>query len=129
MYQINYNQYPDLDEIQTIPTFPLVIEVTPDHELRNLIADLTPETPWGDRQRAARKLGYKASPAAVPALLQVLPTDPFWMVRCEMILALQKIGDPTAIPTLQQVAEQDTFQVVRAYAEKAIERLTRAKIN
>jgi len=126
MYQINYNQYPDLDEIQTIPTFPLIIEVTPDHELRNLIADLTPETPWGDRQRAARGLGYKADPAALSALLEALPTDPFWMVRCEMILAMQRIGDPKAIPTLQKVAKQDTFQVVRAYAAKAIERLTRS---
>jgi len=126
MYQINYNQYPNLDEIQTIPTFPLIIEITPDHELRNLIADLTPGTPWGDRQRAARRLGYKADSAALPALLEALPTDPFWMVRCEMILALQKIGDPKAIPTLQKVAKQDTFQVVRAYAAKAIERLTRS---
>lgn len=126
MYQINYNQYPNLDEIQTIPTFQLIIEGTPDHELRNLIADLSPETPWGDRQRAARRLGYKENPAALPALLEALPTDPFWMVRSEMILALQKIGDPKAIPTLQKVAKQDTFQVVRAYAAKAIERLTRS---
>ena len=124
MFQVMNNQYPEaVEEIQAFTAFPLSIEVLPDHDL---IADLSPQVPWGQRQRAAKRLGSKKALAAVPALLQVLPTDPFWMVRCAVIQALERIGDPNAIPTLQQVAQNDSFQVVRSYAEKAIERLSRA---
>lgn len=128
MFQVNYNQFHEaVEEFQATIAFPLPIELQPDHELARLIADLCPKTSWGNRQSAARKLGYKGDPAAVPALLDALPTDPFWMVRCAIIQALQKIGDPGAIPTLQQVAQSDNFQVVRSSAAKAIERLMVSK--
>jgi len=64
------------------------------------------------------------NPEATPGLLAALPTDPFWMVRCAIIQALEMIGDPGAIPTLREVAKSDCFQVVRSYAAKAIERLS-----
>jgi HEAT repeat protein len=63
------------------------------------------------------------NPEALPGLLDALPADPFWMVRCAIIQALEKIGDPMAIPTLQEVANSDGFQVVRSYAAKAVDRL------
>jgi len=49
---------------------------------------------------AAKRLGYLRDPGALPALLQALLTDPFWMVRTSIIQALEMIGDPAAIPTL-----------------------------
>ena len=120
-------QYPEsVDEIQATTAFPLSIEVLPDREIEQLVANLSPQVPWGVRQNAAKRLGCKKDPAAVPALLQVLPTDPFWMVRCAVIQALERIGDPNAIPTLQKVVQNDSFQVVRSYAVKAIERLSRS---
>jgi HEAT repeat protein len=101
----------------------VALEVQPDYKLTQLLADLAPEVAWGERQMAARKLGYRRCQKAVPALTEALPQDPFWMVRCEIIQALEKIGDPRAIPTLRKIAKMDGFQVVRAYATKAIERL------
>jgi HEAT repeat protein len=104
---------------------PVAVEVQPDRELDRLLADLTPDTPWGDRQIAAQKLGRMRCVEALPGLLSALRADPFWMVRCAIIQALEMIADPQAIPTLQQVAEMDSFQVVRSYAFKAVERLSR----
>lgn len=106
-------------------TLPLELEigVKPDGRADHLLAKLGPDTPWGDRQIAARKLGYMRSREAVPAILDVLAADPFWMVRCSMIQALERIGDPRAIPTLLEVAEGDRFQVVRSHAIKAIGKL------
>jgi HEAT repeat protein len=104
-------------------TLPLEIEVKPHGRADHLLAKLGPDTPWGDRQIAARKLGYMRSLEAVAILLDFLPADPFWMVRCSMIQALERIGDPKAIPALQQVAEGDRFQVVRSHAIKAIGKL------
>lgn len=95
-----------------------------DDEFYKLLADLSPDIPWGDREIAAKKLGNRGNPEATPALLEALPDDPFWMVRYAMIQALEKIGDRSAVPTLQWVAECDSFQVVRSYAARAIERLT-----
>jgi HEAT repeat protein len=112
------------DKVNPFTTLPLAIEVRPDPRLAQLVADLSPDIPWGDRQIAAKKLGYMRSPEALPGLLDALPADPFWMVRCTIIQALEMIGDPEAIPTLQEVAENDGFQVVRSYAAKAIERLS-----
>ena len=89
-------------------------------ELATLLADLGPERPWGARQSAARKLGYMGSRAAVPALVDALPGDSFWMVRCAIIQALEKIGDARALPALRQVATADRFQVVRSHAAKAV---------
>jgi HEAT repeat protein len=110
----------------TFKVFPLEVEVQTDRELDHLLADLSPETPWGERKIAAKKIGYTRNPAALPGLLHALPSDPFWMVRCAMIQALERIGDPGAIPTLREVAESDGFQVVRSHAKKAIERLSPA---
>jgi HEAT repeat protein len=125
MLQVMKNQYPEVvDDIQPITAFPLSIEVRPAREIEQLIANLSPQVPWGQRQSAAKRLGSKKALAAVPALLEGLPTDPFWMVRCAIIQALERIGDPNAIPTLRKVAQNDSFQVVCSYAAKAIERLS-----
>jgi HEAT repeat protein len=113
-----------VEQLNTFTTLPLVIEIQSDPQLEKLLADLSPDTSWGDRQIAARKIGYMRSPKALPALLAVLPLDPFWMVRCAIIQSLESIGDPAAIPTLREVAESDGFQVVRSYAAKAVERLS-----
>ena len=80
--------------------------------------------PWGVRKAAAQKLGEYREPRALQGLLDRLPTDPFWMVRCAIFQALASIGDPSAIPTLSAVAKNDGFRVVRSYAAKAIEMLS-----
>jgi HEAT repeat protein len=69
-------------------------------------------------------LGCTRNPEALHGLLDALPDDPFWMVRCAIVQALEMIGDPAAIPALQEAAERDSFQVVRSHAAKAVERLT-----
>lgn len=92
--------------------------------LKNL-ADLSPETPWGNRQAAAKNLGNLRNPAAVPDLLNALQQDKFWKVRCAIIQALEKIADPRAVPVLIRVSQADSFQVVRSYAANAVERLSR----
>jgi HEAT repeat protein len=123
MLAVNIIQRPEVDMLNTYTILPLVIEVEPDQKLGKLLAELSPDTPWGDRQIAAQKLGFNRSPEALQALLYALPVDPFWMVRCSIIQALERIGDPEAIPSLRQVAKSDGFQVVRSYAAKAVERL------
>jgi HEAT repeat protein len=109
-----------------LTSLPLIFEIPQDREINKLLSKLSPDTPWGDRQIAAKKLGSMRSQDAIPGLLAVLPTDPFWMVRCSIIQALEMIGSPEAIPTLKTVAKNDGFQVVRSYATKAIERLSQA---
>ena len=126
MITANTYQLTDVvDRTNKFTTFPREIEAQTDHERETLLAVLTPDNPWGERQNAARKLGHMRDQDALPGLLAALPTDPFWMVRCTIIQALEVIGDPGAIPTLQEVAIHDGFQVVREYATEAIERLTR----
>jgi HEAT repeat protein len=126
MLTVNINQRPHvvIDVMNTFTTLPIPIDVQSDRKMVKLLADMSPETPWGDRQIAAKKLGRMRSPEALPGLLKALQTDPFWMVRCAIIQALEMIGDARAIPTLLQVARSDGFQVVRSYAAKAIERLS-----
>jgi len=125
MVAVNLTQYPDVAEkTNPLTTLLLKVDVRLNRELEILLANLAPDTPWGERQIAARKLGYMRDPEALPGLLAALPTDPFWMVRCAIIRALELIGDPGAVPTLREVAKNDSFQVVRAYAKKAIERLS-----
>ena len=124
MLTVNINQHPEANLMNAFATLPLIVEVQPDRELDKLLAALSPDTHWGDRQIAAKKLGYMRSPEALPGLLAALPADPFWMVRCAIIQALERIGDPGAIPTLRGVAISDRFQVVRSHAAKAIERLS-----
>jgi len=110
--------------MNTITTLPLTVQVHPNRKVDVLLAELSPRISWGNRQSAAKKLGYMRDPDALPALLQALLTDPFWMVRTAIIQALEMIGDPAAIPTLEEVANDDSFQVVRSHAKKAIERLS-----
>jgi len=113
------------DRTNTFTTaLPAAIEIQPDRILEKLLADLSPDTSWGDRQIAAQKLGYMRSPEALPGLLDAMPADPFWMVRCAIIQALERIAGPGAIPTLREAAKSDRFQVVRSYAAKAIGRLS-----
>ena len=113
MFTVDTCQHPEI----------VIFDVHPTPDIQALLSDLAPDTPWGERQVAAQKLGYMRNPAALPGLLAALPTDPFWMVRCAIIQALEMIDDPGAIPTPRQVEKNDDFQVVRAYAAKAIERL------
>ena len=125
MHPVQVYEYPKLvDVLNAYTTLPLVVEVQPDPKVEVLLADLSPDTSWGDRKIAAQKLGCIRSPEALPGLLDALPADPFWMVRCAIIQALEMIGDPGAIPTLREVAKSDGFQVVRSHAAKAIERLS-----
>jgi len=123
MFATTLDQHPQVVD-KVYKTTPLVLVVQPDNKLNQLLADLSPDTPWGERQIAARKLGNMRNPEALPGLLAALPADPFWMVRCAIIQALEKIGDPGAIPALQETVDKDGFQVVRSYAAKAIERLS-----
>jgi HEAT repeat protein len=125
MLQISGNTKADTPGVvNPLETYPLIIEVRFEREIDKWLANLSPDVSWGDRQIAAQKLGALRDPQALPDLLVALVGDPFWMVRCAIILALEKINDPSAIPTLQEVAVHDGFQVVRSYAVKAIERLS-----
>ena len=104
-------EHSPLTEFKTYASLPLALAVQPDIKLYSLLAELSPDTSWGQRQIAAEKLGQMGDPQAIPGLLAALPRDSFWMVRCAIIQALEKIGDPVAIPTLREVATQDGFQV------------------
>lgn len=95
-----------------------------DRQLDLLISRLSPESNWGERQRAARILGYMGRTEAVAPLLTALPADPFWMVRCAIIQALEKIGDARAVPTLRRVEKEDAFLTVRQHASKAVATLS-----
>jgi HEAT repeat protein len=112
------------DKVDTFTTLPIAVEFQSDPRMGKLLADLSPDTPWGERKMAAQRLGYMRCQEALPELLAALPGDPFWMVRNAIIQAVVMIGDPEAIPALQDVANNDSFQVVRSYAAKAIERLS-----
>ncbi len=107
------------------PQISPVVQAKADPEVTKNLADLSPETPWGNRQAAAKNLGNLRNPAAVADLLSVLQQDQFWMVRCAIIQALELIADPRAVPVLIRVSQADSFQVVRLYAAKAVERLSR----
>jgi HEAT repeat protein len=125
MFTVNNNQSLEVvNEIHTAATLPPVSEDQIDQKLKALLAELSPRKPWGDREIAAKRLGYLRSREALPVLLSALQTDSFWMVRCAIIQALERIDNPEAIPTLREVAKNDGFHVVREYAEKAIERLS-----
>ena len=110
-------------QMNTTTTLPMTVKVSQNSKLDALLVKLSPATPWGERQIAARKLGSMRDSRALPVLLSTLLTDPFWMVRTAIIQALEMINDPAAIPTLKEVAHNDKFQVVRSYAAKAIERI------
>ena len=124
MLTVNINQNPEADLMNAFTMMPITVEVQPDRYLNKLLADLSPATSWGDRQIAAHKIGCLRNREALPMLLEALPADPFWMVRCAIIQALVRIDDPLAIPTLREIETSDGFQVVRSHAAKAIERLS-----
>ena len=113
-----------VETLNTYSAFPIAIEVQPVSPLDQLVAGLSPDTPWFERKIAAQKLGCMGCPEAVPVLLSALWNDPFWMVRCAVIQALEMIGDPRVIPALQEIAGNDSFQVVRSYAANAIKWLS-----
>jgi len=119
------DQNPEVvDEVGANTAWPLILVVQPDIQVYKLLEKLSPETPWGVRKIAAQKLGDQQCPEALRGLMGALTSDPFWMVRCAIIQALEKIGNPKAIPTLQDVAKNDGIQIVRSYAAKSIERLS-----
>ena len=125
----NLNFYRDADTIknsQSLFNFPLAVGVEQDLQLLSLLSDLAPDNPWNERKLAAVKIGEMRNAEALPGLLHVLVTDAFWMVRCAIVQALEKIGDPDAVPTLREVAENDGFKIVRSYAERAANRLSQA---
>ena len=125
MYQSDFVQQTDVtSKCDIFSTWQTAVDVTLDFKLYDLITNLAPEAPWGERKSAAQKLGDMRSERAVPGLLDALPGDPFWMVRCAIIQALEKIGDQRAVPTLREVARNDGFQIVRSHAAKAVERLS-----
>ena len=111
-------------EVVDISRFQRAIVLKADPVVAELLAELSPEKPWWDRKVAAHQLGSMRSEAALAGLLAALPTDPFWMVRCAIIQALESMGDPGAIDVLKDVAECDSFAIVKGYAEAAIERLS-----
>jgi HEAT repeat protein len=115
------------DELKVNEKLPLIIVAEPDHELENLVSKLSPQVPWGERQDAIKRLGYLRSREALQALISALPNDPFWMVRCAIIQAMEVISDPGVIPILKETAKNDRFAIVRAYAASAIEFLSRNK--
>lgn len=125
MLTVNIDQPTQIvDETNLFMTLPSAIEFQKDGRLEKLLANLSPDMPWGIRETAAKKLGTLRNPKALPGLIDALPADPFWMVRCAIIQAIERIGNPEAIPTLKESATNDGYQVVRSYAAKAIERLS-----
>jgi hypothetical protein len=120
-----YNQTPQtVDQVTTFPTMPFGIAIQIDSEFEKLAADLSPEKPWMVRKATALKLGKLGSQAALDVLIDALPHDPFWKVRCAIIVALECIGDEKSLSTLKDVANSDSMQIVRSYAEKAIENIS-----
>ena len=113
-----YQDSKSVDQAELVWKLAPAVEDAGGRELGALLGKLGSDN-WGDRQSAARKLGYMGNRAAVPALVEALPGDSFWMVRCAIIQALEKIGDGRALPALRQVAAADRFQVVRSHAAKA----------
>jgi HEAT repeat protein len=125
MYASQMNQNPEIaDQISVGFVLSPALEAQPEPEIAALMDKLSPSVSWGERQSAARKLGRMHCLAAVPALMAVLPSDPYWMVRCAIVQALQMIGDRSAVPLLEEVAIRDRYQAVRSYAAKAVERLS-----
>ena len=126
MLAVNINQRQNkVAVLEPFATLPLVIEVQIDHKLDELLQDLSPDKPWFDRKLAATELGRMRNPEAVPGLIAALQIDPFWMVRCAIIQALETIGDPAAILILEEVAKSDDFSAVRSHASRAIDWLSR----
>ena len=115
MLKMNLDQNTQVVEAwNTYSAFPIAIEVQPASPLDELTANMSHDVPWFERKIAAQKLGCTESSEAIPVLLSALRNDPFWMVRCAVIQALERIGDPGIIPALQEAAVHDGFQAVRS---------------
>jgi HEAT repeat protein len=123
-YKNAMNERFDLNETDKFTTWPLAVYLEADFVASQILVDLSPDVPWDVRKGAAKRLGDCGGALAVQGLLEHLPSDPFWMVRCAIIQALERIGDPQAIPTLKKVAKNDCFRIVQSYAVKAIQRLS-----
>ena len=113
-------------QMNVLSTFPIEIRVQSNRKMNKLLEDLFSNSSWFNRKVAAQRIGDMRKSDYLPELLDRVTTDPFWMVRCAIIQALEKIGDPRAIPALREVEKSDGFQTVRAYAATAIERLSSA---
>ena len=78
------------------------------------------------RKEAAFKLGNvgPTDPAVLPALLGAVK-DGDAVVRCEVVLALVKLGPAAqeAVPALVELRERDRDPKVRSYAAKAVDRI------
>ena len=61
-------QQTEVDARNLFTTLPLADEIRPNQELENLLSNFSPETPCGDRQVAAKKIGSTLNPEALPAL-------------------------------------------------------------
>jgi HEAT repeat protein len=112
------------ENLQGGNALPLAVFSQLDLLLIFLLGDLSPEKPWPVRKEAAQKLADHPGPESVQGLLNALPNDPFWMVRCAIIQSLVRIGDPKALDTLNHLVQKDRFQIVRSYAINAIEQLS-----
>ena len=122
MYQANITQELEVaNKMKVFTSFPVAVEVQTDPKNSQLLAELSPENAWGDRKNATLEFGYTRSPEAPPGLLNALKVDPFWMVRCAIIQALEMISDAGAVPTLREASKNDGFQALRSYAAKAVE--------
>jgi phycocyanobilin lyase subunit alpha len=67
-------------------------------------ADRTPEGGYPLRRNAARALGKLADLQAVPALIECLGCDDFY-VREAAAQSLEMLGDPSCIPQLTQILD------------------------
>jgi len=121
MLVVNVDRKNDVEVRNIFGSLP---EIRQENELDFLLDQLSPDISWGERKAAAKRIGALQNSEALPALFAALPVDRFWMVRCEIIQALERIADPAAVPVLQSVAANDGFKVVREYAAKAAERLS-----
>lgn len=101
----------------------LSYELKTDDILTHLLTTLFTNPSWFERQVAAKKLGDMAGDEAAVGLIEALPNDPFWMVRCAIVQSLERIGNTDSVPALQAVADCDQNNIVRQYAAAAVQRL------
>jgi hypothetical protein len=71
---------------------------------------------WETRSRAARELGERGDPSAVPALILVLERDSSAVVRGWAVRALDQLGTPEAREAVAAAAQSDTDPRVRELA-------------
>ena len=69
-----------------LTTFRSAIEVEPNSNVAELLADLSPDKPWDDRQIATRNFGYMRNSESLVTLLAALPADPCCIFQLEFSL-------------------------------------------